>query len=536
MTFKEFGEVVKKETPKFKEYGQLASDETEDSNFLRKPSRLVAQYAKGALNRNPYIASYNLATTAIPAGAHLSRQRVSAQAQKDLDRMDEKIARGEPLTRLERIHYERTKELSARKSARASTFDTDTLINKAVKATTGIDLEPEDLSENVAHIAGALLRDPSKLLELPKKIPQLLSKAKPPAAPFHPGVERTASGLPKVRALEAKAPRFARLTKGQQEKALGKLDEEATRLTQTKIRQKLPITEQIEKGVNFEEKFEKSFGNLQRVAEKANPEINTSPIFKLMHQQRRKYRGVPELDPQAKKIVRESQLFSRKSPSDLSSLLRTYRSNNRKIKDIYETSRVTGKQKDYVDFLVDYNKSIANSIKSTLPADSAWVKSFEGLNKEYKNFKDAYKVQGMFKQAGSDATPQGLLRLANDSKRQKQLALAIGEKEAEEIVQIGKDLKAAQEAIKKIPVKKFLGKGDIPAAAILYPALKFLGIPYAGFKAAQGLRYIYGKILSSPSIRRNYGEMLKAIASRNSTRIQSTYAHFIKALEESEED
>src|ERR1700733_11422719 len=124
---------------------------------LRKPARLAAQYGKGALNLNPVVASYNLATTLEREGAHRSRKRVSAQAQKDLARMDEKIAREEPLTRLEKIHYDRTKALSERKSEKTAGIDTESLINKGVKAATGIDLEPEDLGEHIANIGGALL-------------------------------------------------------------------------------------------------------------------------------------------------------------------------------------------------------------------------------------------------------------------------------------------------------------------------------------------------------------------------------------------
>ena len=111
----------------------------QSTNPLRQPARHLAQAAKGALNLNPILASYNLATTLEREGAHRSRSRVSAQAVKDLQRMDEKLERGEPLTRLEKIHYDRTKQLAARKSEKAAAIDTESLINKAVKSGTGID-------------------------------------------------------------------------------------------------------------------------------------------------------------------------------------------------------------------------------------------------------------------------------------------------------------------------------------------------------------------------------------------------------------
>ena len=141
---------------------------------LRKPARYAAQAGKGALNLIPGVAAYNLATTLVREGAHRSRTRVSAQAQKDLQRMNDKVARGEPLTRLEKIHYDRTKQLAERKSEKAADISTEGLINKAVKASTGIDLEPEDLGEEITNI-GASLISPSKAIRNVQKIPKLFS-------------------------------------------------------------------------------------------------------------------------------------------------------------------------------------------------------------------------------------------------------------------------------------------------------------------------------------------------------------------------
>lgn len=142
---------------------------------LRKPARHVAQAAKGALNLNPYVAAYNLLTTSVQEGAHKSRERVSEQARKDLQSMEEKKERGEELTRKERIHYNRTKQLAERKSEKAAGIDTESLINKAVKASTGVDLEPEDVGETVTNIAASLV-NPRNIVKNAKNIPQLFTK------------------------------------------------------------------------------------------------------------------------------------------------------------------------------------------------------------------------------------------------------------------------------------------------------------------------------------------------------------------------
>jgi hypothetical protein len=126
------------------------------SRPFRKTARITAQGLKGLPNRIPIIAGYNALTTGVREGAYKSRERVSEQAKKDLAMMDEKLAFGEELTRKERMFYDKTKALSERKNEKAAGIDTDSLINRAVKATTGIDLEPEDAIESFANIATSI--------------------------------------------------------------------------------------------------------------------------------------------------------------------------------------------------------------------------------------------------------------------------------------------------------------------------------------------------------------------------------------------
>ncbi len=169
------------------------------TNPLRKPARHGAQIAKGALNLIPGVAPYNLLTTAIQEGAHKSRQRVSEQAKKDLKSIEEKKERGEKLTRLEKIHLDRTKQLAERKSEKAAGIDTESLINRAVKSTTGIDLEPEDLGETATNIAASLI-NPRNI----KNIPQLLTKQGREALKIQAGwksLEKAVKGNPEKQGL-----------------------------------------------------------------------------------------------------------------------------------------------------------------------------------------------------------------------------------------------------------------------------------------------------------------------------------------------
>lgn len=139
---------------------------------FRKTSRHAAQMLKGSLNLNPVVAGYNLLTSSLSAGAHRNRQRVTEQAQKDLQMMDEKVARGVPLSRQEKYLYDRTKQWAERVNQRAAPIDTESLINRAVKATSGIDLEPEDIGEEISNI-GASIVSPRGLAKAGRAISKL---------------------------------------------------------------------------------------------------------------------------------------------------------------------------------------------------------------------------------------------------------------------------------------------------------------------------------------------------------------------------
>lgn len=160
---------------------------------LRKPARHLAQAAKGALNLNPVVASYNLATTLGREGAYRSRKRVTEQAKKDIKALDEKRAKGEKLSRTEERLYDRTKQLAERKNEKAAGIDTESLINRGVKTATGVDLEPEDLGENITNIAASLI-NPRTALSKAKNLPKLFSAEGRTALKAERAIAKTEAG------------------------------------------------------------------------------------------------------------------------------------------------------------------------------------------------------------------------------------------------------------------------------------------------------------------------------------------------------
>lgn len=370
-------------------------------------------------------------------------------------------------------------------------------------------------------------------------IPGILRGAAKGAASFLKSpIEKLTSGLTKPRAVGAKFAEKAIISPARQEKTIANLNREASKFAETTLKKEVPLTEQIKNGVDFESQFEQRFGVLQKVAEKANPEIDISPVSKFMSETASKYRGIPQLHPEAAKIKTEVRAFGNRAPTDLKSALHTYRSNNKKIKGIYETSRLTGKQQEYVDFLVDYNKNIAKSFENTLPKDSAWVKEFKDTNQFYKSYRDAQKTLGLIEPIiEQKATPASIRKFASDPKLQKKLELSMGKKGADEIVQIAKDLELATDSIKKIPAKEFNVWNSIFPLSILIPGVKIPGGVFTAHKVLDVGRRGYGFLLSTPSRRASYQKALKAINEGNKALYIQAAEDFKKALgREKEED
>lgn len=349
-------------------------------------------------------------------------------------------------------------------------------------------------------------------------------------------VETLKSGLNKPRALESKKPSFGIITPERQEKSISQLNKQASQITKESLHKHLPISKQIEQGVNFESQFEKDFGNLKKIASSANPDINIHPLSKFLRESSSKFKGIPEPHAEAKKIISESLKFRRNPENSLENLLKIYRSNNQKIKNSYETSRVTGKQEEYVDFLLDMNRKITESIEKTLPTDSAWVKRFKDLNKGYREYRSALKTSEQLKPIlGESPTPANLKKIAEDPKLKTKLELSMGKEGASEIIQVAKDLKMATESVKNIKAKELKVLDNIFPLGVFLPLVKIPSALYGAKKALDWARRGYGFFLSTPARRKAYSQAAKALSENNVKAYSQATSILKKELENSED-
>lgn len=360
-------------------------------------------------------------------------------------------------------------------------------------------------------------------------IPSLVKAGSKAAANlFKSPLKKLPSGLTEPRAVGSKLAEHAVVTPGKQEKSLKKLNKEAAQLTKSVVHKELPLSKQMEKGFDFEGNFEKRFGDLQRLAERSNPEIDLTPMSQFLSDSGKKYRGIPKLHADAAKVVSEISAFRNSPQTEMKKLLRIYRSNNNKIRNIYETSRLTGKQQEYVDFLVDYNRNIAKSFEKTLPKDSPWIKEFRGLNQEYKQYKDSLKTINILDDVLAEkATASTIQKLADDPKLQKKLSLSLGEKGSAEVAQIAKDLRTATDSLKRMSVRDLKWYDSLLPFGLFIPGVKIPTGVVIGKKAYDYAKRGYGWFLSTPKRRAVYNDLLKGIAEDN----RSTFSKAVKDLE-----
>lgn len=321
------------------------------------------------------------------------------------------------------------------------------------------------------------------------------------------------SGLAKPGAVGNENASLGVISKKQKEQALDRYTKEAQELFKSKMAEKAPITEKIKNGFDFDKYHEEEFGRLRSAAKKANPQIDITPLSKFLSEETEKLRGILSPSPEKAKIKNILKKFRDKPVNSLNALLKNRSNNSGILTNIYDKRLMHGKQKEYVDFLNRMNKKIDESIFSTLPEDSKWVNQYKKMNAEFSQYKKGQDIIDALEPVLREKmSTSSLTSLAENPKKQKYLKIKMGDEAAEEIVQIAKDLKEAQRAIKRISVK------DMNKFDAIWPiswAFKPIGALMTIKKGYDFSRKMYGYALLNPSKRKAFDQMLHAVADNN---------------------
>lgn len=436
-------------------------------------------------------------------------------------------------------------------------FPTQTNIERMVEEKTGLPLQPKNeiqkslrlggeaagfrggnIKEKIgAAIAAPAISQTAQAMGAPEEIANLgglvgsglsipkISRTKLPT-------EKLPSGLEKPTALENKYSKYGKISKEVQEKTIKNLDEEAKKLSAKVLERERPLVKKINEGVDLDKEFQEGFTSLRQTAKKYNPELNVKPVSELMEKTRVDVLGLPNPSTQTRKIIKDIEAFEKNPPITLYDNLRNFRNLSEKQSEIYEKSFLHGKQKKYADFISDYKKSITKSMEETLPKDSEWMKSFKDLNKDYSEYLNTKKAQAILEPIfGKEITAAKLEKAATDIPFQKKLSFALGEKGAQDISQIAKDLKLARESISSIPLKQIdLLEKSLPYGYILtdlIPYGQLFKLPYYAKAAKSGAQHLLGLYLTKPKSRAAYSIVLKEFKNGN----PQAFGKAVKALD-----
>ena len=353
-----------------------------------------------------------------------------------------------------------------------------------------------------------------------EKTPELNVTKKPTenaSAPRNPSnppseIDRFKSGLTKSKAVESEKPHLALITPNRQKKALKELDIEASKLTQSSLEKHIPTAKEIQEGKDFN--FNPRFEALEKPMQKANPEIDITPISEFLNKTRDKYKGISRelLHDGGKKILRQASSFRQNPSLEGGKLYTIYRINNKKQKGIRDERLLKGKQAEYSDFLADFNRAISESFEKTLPKDSVWMKEFKHLNNEYRNVQNANNTLSQLESVlEARARPSTITKLAEDKRAQKKLEISMGKEGSHEVIQIAKDLKKAKESINNIPTKDLsIWDAAFPLSAFI-PGFHVPGALAASKKISEFSQRGYGYYLTTPAKRHAYDDAANAI-------------------------
>lgn len=373
----------------------------------------------------------------------------------------------------------------------------------------GLDPEERRLSEQAASAESALLQllPWGKLASgnLPKGIPEIPTTLKGEIV----NPEGISQGLTKFRASEAKKPGWGIISQERQANLIEGLNKEASEITKKTSEKHLPTLADIEAGKDLRADFDKNFSEIKKTAAKYNPEVNIQPINKFLRETASEYRDIPDLHKDARKIMKEIARYRTRPASNLDPLLRIYRSNNKKISDIGELSRIKGSHREYVNFLRDVNKNIVESFKITFPEDSSWLKQFLDYNSKYSDYINTLQTKEMLRpMLEGKATAEDIKKLAENPLQQKLLIKRMGKEGGQEIIDLAKELKEAIESIEKIPARKWT-KAEL--AMLGAAGIPLFGTKFKAISAIPVARRIYGYWLTKPLKRKALHKAYQAV-------------------------
>lgn len=307
---------------------------------------------------------------------------------------------------------------------------------------------------------------------------------------------------------------------GSKEKAYEKVSKQAEELIKAQKASALPLSKEIEKGINVESKLNNDLSKLNKLASKMDHRIESNLISDYLNKAEENIRKTPVPTKEGEEILGLISKFRDKygeiggkrfyTPDEY---VKQYRNINQDAKTLYERAYIEGKKKDVREFYRGLNDEIGKTLESGTP--ESFSNLFKETNAQYHELQKLNAFEGIMENVITngviDAKKFG--NIFKSPSKSKLLRKQVGPKSFEQMRLISNDLEKVKDKLGLLD--EFGAARMIKSVAVggLLKGLKLgkIGIPLQAGKKASDIAY--GYFLLNPQGQRDFRNFLKALES-----------------------
>ena len=312
----------------------------------------------------------------------------------------------------------------------------------------------------------------------------------------------------------------AKVFPGKKQKLLKEISEQAEGVLAKIKSESLPISKEIEEGIDVTARNQKNLANVEKLGNKMTNKVESNLVSDYLNEIESKiqFGGIPTEEQE--QILNLVNKYKSKygiteggtrfyTPGQY---VKQFRNINKDLNRLYQTKFVHGERLETMGFYEGLKDKIEKTIEEGTP--TAYSKLFKESNKEFSQLKRLERFEGIFESITADGVidPKKLNNYVTSSRKANILRKQIGEEGFNKIKLISKDLSLVQNKLKLVGE---LGVGDLVKSATTFGVMKFLGVPFA--KTAQITNKVTqlgrGYLLTSPQGARDVSNFLKAVKS-----------------------
>lgn len=283
------------------------------------------------------------------------------------------------------------------------------------------------------------------------------------------------------------------------------------------IIEKSPINEtysELKNDTGFKQAAEEAFEKVDQLSENFTQNVSIDKLKKDLIKKSTQERtsGITELefDKEYSKNIKQFIKDTKGKDASMSQIIKQYRKNNEAYGKSWESAKSTDYNVAKREALLDYNRTIAETIKKEFP-DTEFANLFESSNNQWKKIMDAEAVD-----AYMDDLFKGKINYKKSgelfNKKQKQIfKRSLGEEGYKNFEQLNKDLMSTEKAHKMMNVAKEKGYKELAITGFSYLLHPKIAAAKIGYGMTQGAyKALWESVIDKPQLAITWDKGVKA--------------------------